>query len=474
MECRAAQAPIVDAREIRKVLDFNMGMPRGNFGVMKSAVVALLVFLCHMPLLPSAHAELIRLETNTNLRGVYLLSNRRQKLITVQSIFIAGEADADGPEGLSHYLEHLMYWHANKIGNRPYHGRTGNAWVNGLITTYFNRGPRSELDDMFKFAQRLLTGPELDEKFMLDERKVVSREYDFRLSENPHRREWDKMWPVVLPDNSVARSVIGTPQSIASLTLEQARSFHRVNYHPANMILLVGGDLSKDEVTAKVEAFFGRIAAGPVNEQPWRREPPQGRVDKTVVVRDRYVAHPAVARIFVADWPGPLTKNRGRSSNQAMMDVLKGVLESALQGSLSLPLRIDGFVFSDFDVGVWTVIDERAIIFFQGRLDDEVTPESATTQLDMAISDIAREGIPQATIDRVRNRLIRSAERQADSVEYVFDEVAKNLSYGFQPELVNWYVERLRSVSKDDIDFLMRAIDKADRRVTTHFVPKEG
>lgn len=416
-----------------------------------------------------ALAGLVKLETKTGLRGVYFLPDPSSKQIRVQTFVLAGEADFDGPEGLSHYLEHIMYWHANRLDEQPYHGRQGNAWVNGLVTTYFNIGSRAELDDMFAFAARLLSEPTLDEQFMLDERKVVLREYDLRVSENPSWRAWADVWPRLLPDNPVARSVIGTPESIASMTLDHARSFHRKYYHPANIILLVTGPMSEQEVVRRVEETFGGFPAGEAYEQMWRRQVPTAVVDETVVLKDRYVAFPSATRGMVANWKG----RSDRPQNMAIMDILDSIMSSALMGSIAVPLRIDGFYFSSYNIDIWSVLDGQAMVYFEGRLDDDIDATQALAALDAALAKVAEDGMPESTIERVRRRIIQSAERRAGEGEYVVNRLALAASHGFEPESVSRYVERIKAVTKADIDGLLKAIVAAERRVSVHFIPLE-
>jgi len=121
----------------------------------------------------------------------------------------------------------LVFWHADDVKGEPIHARDGNAWVNGLVTSYYNRGEISELNDMMEFARRILTPPELARKFMLGERNVVTREYDLRVSENPDWRVLTDLRQRLYGDHPVSRSVIGTRQSIGDLSILQAFDFHQ-------------------------------------------------------------------------------------------------------------------------------------------------------------------------------------------------------------------------------------------------------
>jgi zinc protease len=54
---------------------------------------------------------------------------------------------------------------------------------------------------------------------------------------------------------------VGTPESIASLTAEDLRAFHRQYFVPNNMILAIVGDITNENAFAAAERVFGRWAA---------------------------------------------------------------------------------------------------------------------------------------------------------------------------------------------------------------------
>ena len=434
--------------------------------------VSLLIFATFVLTLNciSAHADLMRLETASKLRGVYFLPTPNSPKIIVHPVIVAGEADFDGPEGLSHYLEHLMFWHADKINDKPYHGRGGNAWVNGYITSYINSGSKAELNDMFAFAYRLLTPPTLDEKFMLDERDVVIREYDYRVSENPDRRARTIIWSKLLPDNPVARSVIGTPLSIGSLNLDHARSFHNAHYVPANTVLLVAGNIKPEDVIAQVNRVFGELPAGQRNEQKWRREAHSGTLNETMILQDRYVAFPALIRAASANWVG--TSNK--LADMAVLELATKLMGSALEGSLSKPLRIDNFIFSGYSVEFFSLIKGQAQYFFSGRLDEGVTHQSADAALLNAMSAIADKGVPEASVNRVRKRVIRAMRRKIDDARHMLNLATTDLSFGVMPQSTAERIRRLEAVTAAQINNLLRAVVKAERKITVNLVTKEN
>jgi zinc protease len=191
-------------------------------------------------------------------------------------VVFAGEVDFDGPEGLSHYLKHLMFWHTDNVKGESIHTRDGNAWVNGIVTSYCNRGEVSELSDMIEFARRIVTPPELEPAFMLEERDVVTREYELRVSENPDRRVLTDLRKQLYDNHPISRSVIDTPESIGSLSIEHALSFHQQYYHPANAVLIISGNVTDAQVSDLLESRFSasptsNMSANAPHAQAWRQ-----------------------------------------------------------------------------------------------------------------------------------------------------------------------------------------------------------
>lgn len=63
-----------------------------------------------------------------------------------------GEVDRTGPEGLAHYLEHLVVWSADKVHGEGLRNREMNAWTSPYWTTYWNRGPIDAFENMMRKA----------------------------------------------------------------------------------------------------------------------------------------------------------------------------------------------------------------------------------------------------------------------------------------------------------------------------------
>lgn len=421
------------------------------------------MFLCVLLCLPTwVLGEFTKLDIQTPLRAVYVLPDSDAELITVSMVILAGEVDLTGPEGLSHYLEHLMFWHADTLGAQSMHARGGNAWVNGIITTYYNTGEASELEDMFEFAQRILTPPTLETTFMLDERKVVTREYDLRLSENPDWRVATDMRRQLYSDHPLSRSVIGTPQSIMSLTLDQARSFHQEFYHAANAVLIVTGNVTAKRVNKLVEARFSQFPESAEHSQAWRRATIDEPMDKVQEYREEQAKSDRLLYASLSSWSGDGDKVQENYTREFVLRLFN----SALSGSLAKPLRLDNFIVSDYQLVIEQFLENHVELLFFARPDDGIGLEVVDEHLRSALSQQGLQGIPTKSFDRIKKRWLQTANRERGSDQNGLWRAWHFLSQGLEPIGDAEHLQRIDAVTQQDVNSLLAALGTPERKIT--------
>ncbi len=98
--------------------------------------------------------------------------------------------------------------------------------------------------------------------------------------------------------------IIGWPEDVAALTVDQMRAFHQRHYQPGNAVLVVAGDLKPADTFRRIEDRFGPIrppgAAGVI--------PPDGPPDGRIRFAATRPAH--VSRLFIA-FHAPSVHHRG-------------------------------------------------------------------------------------------------------------------------------------------------------------------
>lgn len=419
----------------------------------------------------SAGAELIKLDNSAGFKSVYLSHNSNQPTVTVALVILAGEVDVEGPEGLSHYLEHLMYWHADNVDDQRLHVRGGNAWVNGIVTSYYNEAEVTELPDMLSFISRLYTAPELDKAFMLRERSVVAREYDLGVSENPDVRIWTRIRRDLYNELPVSRSVIGTTESINSLTIESALKFHKKHYHPKNSVLFVSGNITSTDllIAMRQRMLLPQEPPDAAYNANWRSARIEGKSDNTKEFIDSQVSFERLIYLTLSEFPD----KSDAVSNWYTLRLLQSILDSALEGGIARPLRMDNFILRSFSLSLDNMLSDYTELTLSAEPDKGVSLQESTAAIKEALQAIARAGIPDATLERVRKRMLQTELRNSGKMWNSYQRIAEQLSAGIPPLPDDQHIKNIEAVSLEDINALLQAIADPQRRTIAHIKPAE-
>ena len=176
-----------------------------------------------------------------------------------------------GKTGFAHLFEHLMF-----NGSENYDGEwfkaidaVGGTTVNGTTwfdrTNYFQNVPKTGLDtvlwlesDRMGHLLGAITQAKLDEQ-----RGVVQNEK--RQGENqPYGKVDDLMLKSIYPaSHPMSWDTIGSMADLNAASLDDVKEWFKEYYGAANAVIVIAGDISAEEAKAKVEKYFGDIAAGP-------------------------------------------------------------------------------------------------------------------------------------------------------------------------------------------------------------------
>lgn len=163
--------------------------------------------------------------------------------------------------GISHFLEHLMFkGTARRTAKQIAEaldavGGQLNAFTTKEYTCYYAR----VLDEYFDLAVDLLSDMLFESKFDAQdidrERNVILEEikmYEDAPDELVHDIFAGSMWQ----GHALGRPIIGTAEVIAGITRDQILDFYKTYYNPGKMIAAVAGNISHEEVMAKLRPLF--------------------------------------------------------------------------------------------------------------------------------------------------------------------------------------------------------------------------
>lgn len=203
-------------------------------------------------------------------------------VVALQVWVKVGSADETPEElGLAHLHEHMLFKGTERRGpgeiarDVEAHGGEVNAWTSFDQTVY-----HVVLASRF-FAQGLdvlgdaIRHSAFDPGELGREIEVVVEEIK-RSLDMPTRKLSKAVFALTFTEHPYGRPVIGTEQSVRSMTSAKMRAFYEKHYRPDNMVVVVSGDVTREVAEAEVQKVFGGSWGKPKAPPAARAvEPPQ-------------------------------------------------------------------------------------------------------------------------------------------------------------------------------------------------------
>lgn len=170
----------------------------------------------------------------------------------------AGSRDETLEEsGVSHYLEHMVFKGSEKFGadevNRAFDdfGADYNAATSEEQTVYYSSQLPEYLPRALELWTRLMR-PALREDDFTTEKQVILEEIQMYADSPPYGADdWSKA--LYFGEHPLAKSVLGTPESVTALSSTQMRDYFLRRYSPQNLVLAAAGKVDFEDLCARTE-----------------------------------------------------------------------------------------------------------------------------------------------------------------------------------------------------------------------------
>jgi zinc protease len=320
---------------------------------------------------------------------VLVQEDHNAPLVVVTSVFsVGGTADPPGREGLAHLVEHLVFRSVPDYDRRPVWdilqrtGATFNANTSADLTTYYAIAHRDRLPELLQLeAWRLLhTLDGVTEEAFKIERDVVQNELRQRRETSIGNRTFDELLVRLFPKgHPLGRPMAGTHESLAAITLDDARRFVAAHYRPETCSIVVAGDVRPDEVGKLLGRWPAQALFAPGGQSAPRvphpllaqSEPPP--VPPPVSTALGHVKGPVGEPLLMLSWSTP----GGRRGNDAVLRFIVASLDNSLASRVQREWHDD---LLSFGASVIPLAD-ASIVVVEARLRAGANPERARTRL---------------------------------------------------------------------------------------------
>jgi zinc protease len=384
---------------------------------------------------------------------VVVIPDHRAPVVTHMVWYKVGAADeTPGKSGLAHFLEHLMFKGTAKNPPGTFaqgvaeSGGQENAFTSSDYTGFYEQVPREHLKEMMAYEADRMTGLVLTDDVVKPELKVVLEEQNMRVANNPAARLSEQMDAALYLNHPYGRPVIGWRHEIEQLDRDQALAFYQRFYTPNNVIVVVAGDVSADQVKADAEDTYGKVAQRAVIAPRQRPREPVQEAPRTVTLADARVQQPSVSRDYLV--PSETTAKSGESE---ALDVLAQVLGTGSNSRLYRTLVVDkGLALNAGAFYSGTALDYGKFGVY-GAPKPGVTLQQVEGGIDDVLNNVIDQGISADELDRAKTRLIADAVYAQDSQATLARWYGAALACGETVDMVRHWPDQIRAVTAEAV-----------------------
>jgi predicted Zn-dependent peptidase len=350
---------------------------------------------------------------------------------------IGSRLEPRGRSGFAHLFEHLMFEGTPNAPKGVFDrvceasGGSNNGQTRPDVTIYLVDAPSSALDRLLFLEADRMAGLAFGQESLDNQRDVVKEEILSNVQNDPYGLfEYGELPLALFEKWENAHDGYGDFHDLDAATLGNVESFFGAFYRPDNAILAVAGDVSAEEVFARAAERFGAIPRGVPHDRPDLHEPP--RSSPVLLVKEAPLARtPAVAM----GWRMPERTHADAIPLLVLGELLHNGRASRLYRGLvegrEIATELSGG-FNPFQGGPW--YDGTTVFLSRVGYRREVPAGKVLEAFDAEIARIAREGVPEAELARVKTKVLADFYAGLESRLGLAVELAQATAFAGRPE----------------------------------------
>ncbi|NNE65507.1 MAG: insulinase family protein, partial [Pyrinomonadaceae bacterium] len=261
-----------------------------------------------------------------------------------------------------------------------------------------------------------------------------------------------------------AHSTIGSMEHLDAATVDDVKEFFRIYYAPNNAVLVLSGAFETETAKGLIEQYFGSIPSQPKSPSIDVAEP-DGVAEKYRKYEDKLAPLPA----FLMGWKAP-----ARRTDEFYALYLAGKLLYDGDSSRLYQKLVKG---AESVTQLFGFTDERrgpsGIMIGAIPKPDRDLEEIRTVILD-EIKSLAAEGPTDSEMEKLRNQLITDEARGRQSSLSRAQAIAEYTLYDGDSNLVNTEIDRLITITPEQISKAVSQYLDTEERALLDIVPAKG
>lgn len=382
---------------------------------------------------------------HTLSNGLRVAIHHTQSFVSYIGVAVnAGSRDENtSRQGLAHFVEHTIFkgtrsrrsWH---ISNRMESiGGELNAYTSKEETVIYTNAPAGDPERAIELLADIISGSTFPERELDKERDVVIDEINSYL-DSPADSIFDEFEELIYAGSALGHNILGTPESVRSLSSSDCRDFLDHFYTPGNMVIYVADPSKPEKIIRLLEKYFGTLNH-PLPDKN-RTLPPSCEGFNEVRNRNGHQAHTIMGyRIF------------GRTDTRRFpLFLLNNYLGGPCMNSrLNRELREKRGLVYTVDSNVALLSDTGIMQIYFGCDIEDV--DKCISLIRREVEKLASDTLSQSSFEGILNQYCGQLLVSSDNRENMAMSMAKSLIYYNEIHDMKEITERLRAVTPAEI-----------------------
>jgi len=285
---------------------------------------------------------------DNGLQVVAIPMDNGSDVVSTDVFYKVGSRDEKmGKSGIAHMLEHLNFKSTKNLKAGEFDeiikgfGGVNNASTSFDFTHYYIKSASQNMDKSLGLFAELLENLTLKDEEFQPERDVVAEERRWRTDNNPMGYLQFRLFNNAYIYHPYHWTPIGFMSDIKNWSIEDIREFHSTYYQPKNAIIVVAGDITKEEVFKSAKKYFKDIKnTKEIPESIHTVEPKQDGAKRVTIHKDSAVEMIAIAYHL------PNFEHKDQVALSALSELLSSGKSSILQKRLVDEKRLVNSIYA--------------------------------------------------------------------------------------------------------------------------------
>ncbi|QSA98778.1 pitrilysin family protein [Methylococcus sp. EFPC2] len=430
------------------------------------------LFILAAPLaLHAAPPKISEFTLNNGLKVLVQEDHRAPVAVSQVWYKVGASYEHDGITGVSHMLEHMMFKGTKKHPPGEFsriisaNGGSENAFTGQDYTAYFQTLEQSRLPVSFELeADRMRNLRLLPDEFT-KEQQVVLEERRMRTEDEPHAKLDEHFDALAYSNSPYKNPVIGWPDDVSHLTVDDLSAWYRQWYAPNNATLVVVGDVDPENVRKLAQKYFG-----PLKPSTLPAPKPRGEVEQ-LGIRRITVKLPAKLPFLTMGYKTPVLKGAAEAWEPYALEVLAGVLDGGSSARLESRLVRGQQIAASIGAGYDLNSRLPALFSVRGTPAQGKSVEDLEKAILAEIRQLQDQPAAADELERVKAQVLASKVYERDSIFYQAMQLGMTETVGLGWKTVGEYVDKINSVTPEQVQKVAKKYLVEDRLSIGHLDP---